>query len=1135
MIDMKQLSGIMNTDDANSVMPATHHKMARNMRFRGNGNNMEGQGVPGTRLIVNNLPTGDNECIGSFYDSLRQRIIWFNYNSNLRHGIYQYDIEQETVTALLVCFTNSAGDILDFSLDYPIPSVVMLYTTEDDGDILQWTDRRNRPRKLNIKDAIDNTYGAVWIEDYLTINRQTPQLAPSCTYSDDATVTVNNLRSYLYQFRYRYWYRDNNKSTWSTYSKLFTPADPDDLATNIDPLKNNRIDITLNTGGADCIKIEIAFRQSETSTFSDCLLIPALDKAALSISDDSIYTYQFFNDVAYTPIDPLETGLLWSNVPQLANTIELLNGNVIIYGATTEGYDYDEEQDVEVTVTLIDNPDESALSILSYQVGRNWVFMFLGTPVAGDFVTLYITLDFANGDPSVNYNYSYLVLGGDDAEDVSLAFIALITGSPDLVTAAQRTDSNGTTGIIITGDNAFDVVHAEQDPEIIYINPDPAVNDISIAMFHHKSNYRAARVYFDEFDETNGVVTTDNLSIETPEVDTTSSTQMKIPQIHIEVNDQPPIWAKSFSWVFTNSLTYLQNTYTVTSATAQDGDYGYLNITNLQINQNKYPVYGYAKGDRVRIFGLYGGSINFVDVPVSDLVEDPTISGVNKTGSWLKVPYVATPMSTFGGNTNWAIEIYTPAPNVTPDLQGYFEIGERYLVLNPGESNRAHQGMIQDQIVGVGAQPAIYNFIRGDFYIRTRELPFTDNLTNINTVWIIDQSVSDLYPSKVKNNGREYVIDESTRNTFYMTRSRWSEKYQQNTNINQTNICYPLNIDEIDRAKGEIQRFLVEDRLLYVYQNRAVAQYGVYSRFIKNNNGDNELVTTTDIITANNINYLQGEYGVGDQFCSVIRGNQSRHYFADPVRGYLLRRSGDGLEPISELYWGQYHIRSLIVPYNKSWERANGSWAKILGCYDYVEEQYMPILQSGTIGTDSIEPHTFSFNEKRNGFCSFYDILNPDWMMSAEDKMYAWKNGRLYVHDNEENWCNFFGVQYYPSITLVFNDKVAVRKTFNALSLQSNQYWASPENGMVKTSEYNSQTGFQQISQLKEVDYELRGNYRDAALWRDANSMADAREALVNGAYLEGQWLEVEFKYYGSNFATLYVPYLNYQLNNRNF
>ncbi len=41
----------------------------------------------------------------------------------------------------------------------------------------------------------------------------------------------------------------------------------------------------------------------------------------------------------------------------------------------------------------------------------------------------------------------------------------------------------------------------------------------------------------------------------------------------------------------------------------------------------------------------------------------------------------------------------------------------------------------------------------------------------------------------------------------------------------------------------------------------------------------------------------------------------------------------------------------------------------------------------------TIDAYTWSFNEKRNAYCSFYDY-HPEWITSAEDVMYSWVRKR---------------------------------------------------------------------------------------------------------------------------------------------
>jgi len=318
MVENKVFNGTMNLDDSNDILPSRHHKYALNIKFRGGGDNITAENINWTTLIINSLPSGGNQCIGSIFDNVKNRVYYFNYNSFGRNGIYYYDTINKTITRVLESFTNSSYDIFNFSPLYPIVSVNILYKDDVEGDVLLWTDRFNRPQSLNIKDALSNTLytsGTNWQSDYLSVARQMPLLAPTCSYANDATLTLNNLKNKLYQFKYRWIYRDNSKSTWSPWSKLFAPKDIDSLSIETDPTKNNNITVIINTGPSDCVKLEVAARQSLSASFCNPILVSTLDKTALSISDNSVYTFTYYNDSAYEYIDNDESILLFDYAP----------------------------------------------------------------------------------------------------------------------------------------------------------------------------------------------------------------------------------------------------------------------------------------------------------------------------------------------------------------------------------------------------------------------------------------------------------------------------------------------------------------------------------------------------------------------------------------------------------------------------------------------------------------------------------------------------------------------------------------------------------------------------------------------------------------------------------------------------
>ena len=1158
---VKQLAGILNTDDDNENIPPSHHKDARNILFRGSPGNMRAEICKGNRKITNTLPAYDNQCIGAFYDEVKQRVFYFNYNSYNFHGIYIYDVIADTVSRLLVSFTDSQEDIFEFDPDYPIASVNILYRTEEDGDVLLWTDRTNRPKCINIKDALARHYGTNWEPSYLTVAKPMPLIPPTCEYKDDSTVNINNLRKKLYQFRYRWVYRNLEKSTWSPWSKLFAPLSPDDVATDINPQKNNAIDVTLDTGDSDIVKIEIAARQTLATAYSDPFLVKVLDKEDGGVYNNVQYTFRFYNDSSYPYIDVTESNLLFDYVPKKANTQELLNGNVIIYGGITEGYNFDETLNTTLTVGTIAYSGSSGSVRITKVVEDHRVSStfpndtsyagqldLTGTPATGDVYTININ------DGVTTHAVSYTVLGGDTLTDVANglagAVAAAVIQPPD-ASAPMGATVFSTSHIYIfdgvvytytsgTGTSIFLLIEGNSNMGIVGVtsinyNYAPGsstpVDGVSNSIYKHKSKYAFGLVYFDEFGVTNGVVSTDAFLIETPELTTIGDTPSDIPKITVSISHQPPTWAKTFSFVRSANLTFSNLLSTVTSDTLKDSEYGYMNITNHQENTDGLTAYSFSAGDRVRIIGEYGDSavISPCDFPILDLVEDPTVSGVAQTGSWLKVPYNAV-LAEFGTADNYLIEIYTPAPNAAADQLVYYEFGESYDVLNPGTATRYHDGMIQAQ---TALLPATFQFTRGDFYIKERKIPFDADLTNVNETWIVDQSVSDFFPSRVVGNGRQFVEDPYAGEKYYSTLIRYSLEYQQNTSINQTNRFYPENFSEVDRSRGDIQRFKLRGQDLRVFQSVGVGVIPVYQQIMSTASGSNEILRSDELI--NQIRYYVGNYGMGNEFCGLASGS-SQDYFTDPIHGYQLRVSRDGITPINELYKGQYYISSLITPYAKEWSRPDGSKAKILACYDTLEEEFVTSLQGGVRSVGSVSNYTFTFNEKRNAYASFYDYF-PDWMICAADKIISWKDGEIWVHDVESagGYAKFYDTEYYPLLTLVFSEPELVRKTFLTIGYQSNQYWQSRTTGDINTSMINPQTGFQQQSQLKDVDYQLTENLRVAAFLRDANSLVNPKFGILWGDVLQGQWLEAKLRYLGNDNGWIYGVFVKYSQSNKFF
>jgi hypothetical protein len=433
------------------------------------------------------------------------------------------------------------------------------------------------------------------------------------------------------------------------------------------------------------------------------------------------------------------------------------------------------------------------------------------------------------------------------------------------------------------------------------------------------------------------------------------------------------------------------------------------------------------------------------------------------------------------------IEVYTPSKNADSTSQLFYEFGETYAIGTDVNSNRIHLGQQQNQVIGLGAQPAVYNFFRGDVYLRERD-----------NIWIFDKSISDKFDSKVNGTGRVFVIDEFAKETYYPTLHRYSLDYQQGTNINMTNRFYAQNMDEYDRQKGDIQRFKVRGRQLRVFQSRACGVVPIYQNIMQTASGDNVVSQSTEIV--NRIQYYSGEFGIGNQYCSLA-SSASADYFSDPIIGCQVRVANDGLTSITELYKGHFYFTNKINKYQKEVTNSfNNGKAKILGVYDGFEEEFITCMQASASSGDNMPGITFGFSETRNAYTAFYDYY-PEWVCSAGNLVISWRSGKLWTHDNETTRANFYNTQYTCSIKLIFNETAIVKKHFNSISLLANDYWLSENQGDVLTNMGNE-------SKLIQDDYRVKDDKYHAAFKRDMLSVG----GLYNGRTLHGSWLEINLK-----------------------
>lgn len=378
----------------------------------------------------------------------------------------------------------------------------------------------------------------------------------------------------------------------------------------------------------------------------------------------------------------------------------------------------------------------------------------------------------------------------------------------------------------------------------------------------------------------------------------------------------------------------------------------------------------------------------------------------------------------------------------------------------------------------------------------TREAAFSQK--------VIDQNFSDYYPSAVNSNGRAFIFDPDANQVTFPNKYRWSLAYQEDTNINQANRFYEKNYDTVDRSWGSIKKMRTWNRILTIFQERKCGQTGVYSKFIRDNAGTNQLVTTDDIITSNNIQYYDGNFGCANQPDSIV---QSRYvyYFVDPILGKILRLSKDGITDLTELYktqkWGGQNLPNYLSNYSYQF----GGNARVTGVFNIRPDnvgEYILVAQGGTSGGTSIGGESLSFDETKNCFTSFYDFA-PECIVCAENVLYSFRNGKLYKHTNSTT-NTFYGIAYDSFIEKVYNQNIFQKKTWISINEVASDIWDCPE---ISTSLISVGSTKQESNLVTQDFATLEGQY-SAAFLKDVHSVG----GIVNGDALKGEYIKIKLR-----------------------
>jgi hypothetical protein len=568
-------------------------------------------------------------------------------------------MSNDTITSVLESKTQSNGiDILNFNPSYKVLSVNIIYR-DDEGDILFFNDGYNPPKNINV-----TANYVPWKEEYLLVAKAPPIMPPKVVYENDTTVTINNLRNTLFQFSYRYVYDNNEKSVWSSKSIVPLPQQPSSFLTEDYDFRNNsRISVSFSSGGVDVRSIELCYRETKNGNTSDWFLISRFRKSDLSISHDSIYTYNFYNNNIYTQLDIIETSLLQDWVPQIANAGELANGNVLLYSGITESYDKTEMNLVSSSQRVLDEYyfDKCGLSFFAACNG-------IDSGSDGTALKIYINgtgintngiiseLNNAAGIYTINvYNNSEVNIGCSYENNLNIISVnSLLTNiSTSLTTNGYGWNQISLIDNVLTMSNSSEFKLLSSGVKILFESNDPINTTFANAW---ECSYQYALQYFDSKGRTIGAQTSLTASF-----DTKQSNGYRYPQTTLTIKNRPPLEADYYQVLRSNNISYnkilfwvsnaafstsyltnpLQSIATTTTTSAPGTTttlapgttttttlsyqlYAYIDVSNInEYNKNissttNVVSYSFSPGDRIRFFSRITSNGTRISLPYYD-------------------------------------------------------------------------------------------------------------------------------------------------------------------------------------------------------------------------------------------------------------------------------------------------------------------------------------------------------------------------------------------------------------------------------------------------------------------------------------------------------------------------------------
>lgn len=560
--------------------------------------------------------------------------------------------------------------------------------------------------------------------------------------------------------------------------------------------------------------------------------------------------------------------------------------------------------------------------------------------------------------------------------------------------------------------------------------------------------YRFGVVYMDDRNRTCGVAFGTEYRVPFP----TSSERFLPRTLKWTLKSRPPIWATHFRIVRTREAYYqryiqwlpdlvqyvritnvkeapINTTYEASDATHilikvnAPLDAGQ-NVDAVMFFQRNSEQSGYEPmdGDRLRIVTTEQG---YGVTDDGDIIELPIV-GRYVVGLDYYAVVEATEIG-FELKPGFLVEFVTPNA-VKPEV--YFEIGPCYDVLNPGTSNRAHEGDIQDQIWAVFPTPttdAQGTVGAGDTYWRYET--WSQVGSSGKRAYTEHNTIAANRRNACSDIGRPFVENKDFGQEWFYSRIRFSNIYLPGTKINGLSSFNSLDFRDVNRAWGAIRKIaFVHNVLLAFCQFKLQPVYIGKARLLDMSGNYN--VGRSDAVL-NIADETVVDAGCENPESVVVQDGYA--YWWDVYNGVPWRYARNGVNPIN----------TKMVKYFRQAGRDRVNLLTTASpCVAVFDRQFgRYILALGGVG--EVDTLTIGFDELKNGWTSFFSF-EPEWYGIVGQTLVSFRSGALWVHYGNGTRNLFYGTQYQSQIRFVSNGEPRMMKMFWSTRVVANRQWYYP-------------------------------------------------------------------------------------------